>query len=73
MTEVAKNTTPEKMENGLSRDEHKWLSDWLTVLQRNQEQEIKFLRSMNTAIQIMAALVLISVIVAACSALFHVP
>jgi hypothetical protein len=73
MTEEAKNISPEKMENGLSHDEHKWLSDWLTVIQRNQEQEIKFLHSMNTTIQIMAALILISVIVAACSALFHVP
>jgi hypothetical protein len=56
-------------ENGLSREEHKWLSEKFIESDRNQLEQIKILQDqtkilhrINTSLQIIAVIVLISVL-----------
>jgi hypothetical protein len=61
---------PYTLENGLSRQEHKWLTERFMESEKLQQEQldllrkqIKVLRTMNTTIQIIAVIVLVSVII----------
>jgi hypothetical protein len=54
-------------ENGLSREEHKWLSEQFNERDRNQleqikilQEQMKILRRLNATLQIIAVIVLVS-------------
>jgi hypothetical protein len=61
---------PYTLENGLSRQEHKWLTERFMESEKLQQEQldllrkqIKVLRTMNTTIQIIAVIVLVSVLI----------
>jgi predicted nucleic acid-binding Zn ribbon protein len=63
---------PYSLENGMSRQEHKWLSDRFTDRDKNQCEQIKILqeqkkilRTINTTIQIVAVIVLVIAVLVA--------
>jgi L-arabinose isomerase len=60
---------PEKIVHGLSEEEHKWLQKWFEGITDQQEKQTKILKTMNTAVQIIGLIILLSAILAACSAL----
>ena len=54
----------EQKYDGLSKDEHDWLQKSFDRLTERQDQHIKVLKSIHTAIQILLVIVVVSVIVA---------
>lgn len=62
----------EELKPTLTQSEQEWLGKWFQALETNQAQMLKTLKSINTAVQIMAALVLITVVVSACSAILNI-
>ena len=60
---------PYKNEHGLSKEEQIWFSNWLTEITKIQQQQTKILSKMNTAVQVIGVIVLLSAILAACGAL----
>ncbi len=60
---------PYKTEHGLSKEEQMWLGNWFESLAKIQNEQLKTLRTINTAIQVVAVIVLLTAILAACSAL----
>lgn len=56
-------------ENGLSKEDVAWLGKWFESLAQIQNEQLKTLRTINTAIQVVAVIVLLTAILAACSAL----
>jgi hypothetical protein len=60
----------EKNEQGLSEEEHKWLHNWFEGIRQEQEKQTRILKSMNSAVQIIGTIILLSAILAACNALF---
>lgn len=60
---------PSKLEHGLSVEEHKWLHKWFEEITDQQEKQTKILKTMNTAVQIIGLIILLSAILAACGAL----
>jgi hypothetical protein len=60
------------LENGLSREEHKWLSEQFTEGNKNQleqlrilQEQMKILRRINATLQIIAVIVLASALLVA--------
>lgn len=62
-------TISQKLEHGLSEEEHKWMQKWFEGITDKQEKQIRYLRMINTALQIIAVIILLSAILAACGAL----
>jgi hypothetical protein len=63
-------STPQRPDT-LSVREQKWFSDWFTVIDKNQQAIGGTLRTINTAVQIIAVLMLISAVLGGCQLLLQ--
>jgi len=62
MIEEPKTSPINKTENGLSLEEQKWLGNWLTVLQKNQEKQIDILGKINGSLTFIVVIIIIGII-----------
>ena len=63
MGEKVETTLPDKQENGLSRDEQKWLSDWFSVIDKNQAIQNNLLGQIKSWMTFFGILAILSLVI----------